>query len=163
MPMTLEGSCRCGAVRFSVQSHTPVPYQRCYCSICRKTAGGAGYAINIGAVADSLTVTGWDSVLVYNAEITRGGQCERSSGERHACQHCATALWLYDPRWPDLLHPFASAIDTDLPRPPASVHIMLSDRPDWATVPDVSQDLYFESYPEQSLEDWHKEKGLWVA
>ena len=34
MPMRLEGSCRCGAVSFSVDSHTPYPYQRCYCSIC---------------------------------------------------------------------------------------------------------------------------------
>ena len=56
MPMTLTGSCRCGAVRFTVDSHTPVPYQLCYCSICRKTAGGGGYAINLGGVADSL---GW--------------------------------------------------------------------------------------------------------
>jgi hypothetical protein len=47
MPIMLEGSCRCGAVRFSVASHTPYPYQLCYCSICGKTAGGAGFAINI--------------------------------------------------------------------------------------------------------------------
>ena len=46
MPMRLEGSCRCGAISFSVDSHTPYPYQRCYCSICRKSAGGGGYAIN---------------------------------------------------------------------------------------------------------------------
>ena len=46
MPMRLEGSCRCGAISFSVGSHTPYPYQRCYCSICRKNAGGGGYAIN---------------------------------------------------------------------------------------------------------------------
>ena len=45
MPMRLEGSCRCGAISFSVDSHTPYPYQRCYCSICRKSAGGGGYAI----------------------------------------------------------------------------------------------------------------------
>ena len=42
MPKLLEGSCRCGAVHFSVQSHTPYPYQLCYCAICRKTAGGGG-------------------------------------------------------------------------------------------------------------------------
>jgi hypothetical protein len=47
MPITLEGSCRGGAVRFSVASHTPCPYQLCYCSICRKTVGGGGFAINI--------------------------------------------------------------------------------------------------------------------
>ena len=35
--MKLEGSCHCGAVRFSVESHEPVPFMRCYCSICRKT------------------------------------------------------------------------------------------------------------------------------
>jgi hypothetical protein len=40
MPMRLEGSCRCCAISFSVDSHTPYPYQRCYCSICRKSAGG---------------------------------------------------------------------------------------------------------------------------
>ena len=36
--MKLNGSCHCGAVKFSVESHTPYPYMRCYCSICRKTA-----------------------------------------------------------------------------------------------------------------------------
>ena len=51
MPVRLEGSCRCGAVRFAVASHTPQPYQLCYCSICRKTAGGGGYAINLMGVA----------------------------------------------------------------------------------------------------------------
>ena len=40
---TYEGSCHCGAVKFSLQSHTPYPYMRCYCSICRKTGGGGGY------------------------------------------------------------------------------------------------------------------------
>ena len=39
--MQLYGSCYCGAVRFSVEADAPVPYMRCYCSICRKTAGAA--------------------------------------------------------------------------------------------------------------------------
>jgi hypothetical protein len=30
-----------------LDSHTPYPYQRCYCSICRKSAGGGGYAITV--------------------------------------------------------------------------------------------------------------------
>ena len=47
MPMKLAGSCHCGAVKFTVVSHTPYPFMRCYCSICRKTGGGGGYAINI--------------------------------------------------------------------------------------------------------------------
>jgi hypothetical protein len=51
--MLLEGSCHCGAVSFRVESETPYPYQACYCSICRKTAGGGGYAINLGADANT--------------------------------------------------------------------------------------------------------------
>jgi hypothetical protein len=37
MPMRLEGSCRCGAISFSV---------------CLKSAGGGGYAINIMLLRD---------------------------------------------------------------------------------------------------------------
>src|SRR5258708_5466177 len=69
MPMRLEGSCRCGAISFSVDSHTPYPYQRCYCSICRKSAGGGGYAINIMGLADTLKVKGKSALGVWNAPI----------------------------------------------------------------------------------------------
>ena len=56
--MRLDGSCHCGGVRFRVESHTPYPFMRCYCSICRKTQGGGGYAINIMGEADTLEVRG---------------------------------------------------------------------------------------------------------
>ena len=35
--MKLEGSCCCGAVKFTVDAYAPAPYMRCYCSICRKS------------------------------------------------------------------------------------------------------------------------------
>ena len=56
--MHLEGSCHCRKVTFTVESVEPVPFMRCYCSICRKTAGAGGYAINLGAAARSMKVTG---------------------------------------------------------------------------------------------------------
>jgi hypothetical protein len=58
MPMRLEGSCRCGAISLTVDSHTPYSYQRCYCSICRRVPSGGGYAINIMGLADTLKVKG---------------------------------------------------------------------------------------------------------
>ena len=67
MPVALDGSCHCGAVRFACESHTPQPYQRCYCTICRKTAGGGGYAINLGGIAGALTVESRESLRVYRA------------------------------------------------------------------------------------------------
>ena len=82
MSMRLEGSCRCGAVSFSVDSHTPYPYQRCYCSICRKSAGGGGYAINIMGVADTLIVKGNSALGVWNAPIDG----HRGSADRHYCK-----------------------------------------------------------------------------
>ena len=71
MAQTLEGSCHCGAVRFSVESHTPHPFNYCYCSICRKTAGGGGYAINIMGEAKTLKVEGEENLSIYRAD--RGG------------------------------------------------------------------------------------------
>ncbi|MGF1625643.1 MAG: GFA family protein [Alphaproteobacteria bacterium] len=162
MPMTLKGSCRCGAVRFSLASHTPQPYMRCYCSICRKTAGGGGYAINLAATSESLEVEGRPALAVYQAQIDDGGVCRTSTGERNFCRHCASALWLYDPTWPELVHPFASAIDSELPRPPETVHIMLRFKPGWV-VPQVGpDDRSFDGYPEESIADWHRARGLWV-
>ena len=165
MPMTLEGSCRCGAVKFSCQSHTPQPYQRCYCSICRKTAGGGGYAINLGADTAGMQVQDpRRAIRMFHAEIRQeDGACERSTAERHACGHCATALWLFSPEWPDLIHPFASAVDSRLPVPPASVHLMLRFKPDWVVPQLGPEDLCFDLYPEQSIEAWHRSRGLWIA
>jgi hypothetical protein len=118
--MLLEGSCHCGAVSFRVESETPYPYQACYCSICRKTAGGGGYAINLGAAANTLEIEGKENLSVYNAKLyDRGGPGEipASEAERNFCRFCGSSLWLYSPSYPDLVHPFASAVDTPLPKP----------------------------------------------
>ena len=164
MPVHLEGSCRCGAVRFSVDSHTPVPYQLCYCSICRKSAGGGGYAINIMGDQASLRVKGREAIRVYRASIAnRDGAARESPGERNFCSQCGTALWLWDPSWPELVHPFASAIDTPLPPAPERVHLMLADKPAWVAADIRPGDRTFDHYPEQSIEDWHKSRDLWVA
>ena len=154
--MRLEGSCHCGAVRFSVTAYAPVPFLRCYCSICRKTAGGGGYAINLGAKADTLAIQGEQNISVFHARIDG----EQSPGERRFCKHCGTALWVSDPRWPDLVHPFASAIDTPLPEPPESVHMMLGSKAPWVRVEGREGDPRCDEYPADSLEDWHRARGL---
>ena len=163
MPMTLEGRCRCDAVRFRLASHTPVPYQRCYCRICRKTQGGGGYAINLGGLTDGLEVTGGEAIAVYRAEIEDGGVCRTSTGERNFCRHCGSGLWLYDPTWPDLIHPFASVVDTELPVAPEQTHIMLAYKAAWVELQLKPGDACFDLYPEESLADWHRSRGLWVA
>ena len=158
MPV-LEGSCHCRAVTFRVASHTPTPYMRCYCSICRKTQGGGGYAINLMGEAASLKVTGKKHLTVYQAMI----DAAQSPAKRHFCKRCGSALWLFDPRWPDLVHPFASAIDSGLPAAPATEHIMLDFKPAWVEVAaEDGANRHFRAYPEQSIEGWHESRGLWI-
>ena len=95
MTKTLEASCRCGAVHFSVESHTPYPYQLCYCSICRKTAGGGGFAINLMGDAGTLKLRGRKAIGIFRAKTEdEDGHCHTSTGRRHFCTRCATALWL---------------------------------------------------------------------
>jgi hypothetical protein len=154
--MRLKGSCHCGAVKFEVYAYAPVPYMRCYCSICRKTAGGGGYAINLGASAKSLKVRGKNAVTRFHAKIGR----KKSPGERSFCSKCGSALWAWDPRWPELLHPFASAIDSKLPPAPEHVHIMLGSKASWVPVDAEPGDPQFAEYPDQSLEDWHRAHEL---
>src|SRR3546814_1410971 len=105
--MRLDGFCHCGAVRFSVDAYAPVPYLRCHCSICRKTAGGGGYAINLGAKADTLEVEGEEAIAVFHA--TDDG--EESPAERRFCSRCGAALWSWHPAWPALVPPFARFAD----------------------------------------------------
>ena len=155
--MKLDGSCHCGAVRFTLTSHHPVPYQRCYCTICCKQQGGGGYAINLAGDARSLTVTGRENISLYHARIRNPGEEERISGaERAFCRICGSALWLYDPEWPELIHPFASAIDSELPPAPESTHMMVAFKPGWVPVERGPKDLVFDEYPEESIADWHR-------
>ncbi|NOX75782.1 MAG: GFA family protein [Gammaproteobacteria bacterium] len=154
--MLLKGSCHCGSVRFQVESSHPYPYNFCYCSVCRKTAGGGGYAINLGGKFNTLKIDGEEHTSIYHAMID--GQ--QSPAERYFCKHCASALWLYDYRWPELVHPFASAIDSELPMPPERTHLMLDSKAGWVEVAAKSGDQCFPEYPEESIAEWHERLNL---
>ena len=157
--MQLEGSCHCGAVKFRLNSRHPYPFNICYCSICRKTQGGGGFAINLSGEADSVEIDGTDSITVYQAK-TDPAASEPSPAERHFCKHCGSGLWVWDPRWPDLVHPFASAIDTELPPAPEHTHLMLGSKAGWVPLDPDPQDRTYDEYPEESIADWHQRLGL---
>lgn len=160
--VTLEGSCHCGSVRFRVQSSNVYPYQLCYCSICRKTQGGGGYAINLSGDARTLEVEGGKHVKIYHARIQNPEDEEpwTSTAERHFCRECGSALWLFSPEWPELVHPFASAIDTPLPVAPEHTHLMLEFKASWVELHAKARDKKFQRYPEESIAEWHERLHL---
>ncbi|KIJ60246.1 hypothetical protein HYDPIDRAFT_183723 [Hydnomerulius pinastri MD-312] len=154
MPIKLEGSCRCGVVHFNVQSSTPAPYQLCTCSICRKV-GGVGGSINLGAHANTLEITrGKEHIGIYKAVMNRDTKEEAiASSERNFCTKCSAMLWLYDENWPDLLHPFASTIDSlELEAPDEMIVIMIDSKPDYA----------YKQYRTDSIEAWHKKHRKYI-
>jgi hypothetical protein len=160
--MHLEGSCHCGSVKFSLEADSPVPFARCYCSICRKTAGTGGYAINLGGITRTMKVTGKRHLGIYRARLpnSRGKGTHLSSGRRYFCKRCGSALWVWDPTWPELVHPHASAIDTPLPTPPEHVHCLLDSKAPWVEVEGKPSDPRFEHYPDMSLAEWHEAHGF---
>jgi len=160
--MKLEGSCHCKAVRFTVHSAHPYPFNLCYCSICRKTGGGGGYAINLGGDFSTLQVQGEEHITVYHPKVTDEdtGETKESLSGWHFCRICGSALWVWDSRWPELVHPSASAIDTDLPAPPERVHLMTGSKASWVEIREDEDDKIFKDFPDESIEEWHKRLGL---
>ena len=142
-----------------LHSHTPYPYAHCYCSICRKTAESGGSGIFLLGLAETLKIEGDENITRYQAKMDDGSV---SPAERSFCNRCGSQLWLFDPRWPEHLHPFASAFDTPLPKPPAFLDYFLSSRYPW-TVPHAGDAIERLDGPYSvGMEDWHRQRGLWV-
>lgn len=161
--MQLEGSCHCGEIHFSIQSDTPYAYNRCYCSICRKTGGGGGYAINIMGRADTLKMSGEEHLSVYRSAKNYRDESEEdglSKARRYFCSNCGSALWVHGTDYPDFVYPFASAIDTPLPEPPEMTHLMLDEKASWVRLCASEHDAKFDKYPDTGIEDWHRQRGL---
>ncbi|KAJ2006131.1 hypothetical protein GGI04_001811 [Coemansia thaxteri] len=162
--LLLHGSCHCGAVAFEVESRAPVPFMRCFCSICRKTSGGGGYTVNILGEASSLRVTrGGSSVRSYRAlkDKTRAAAGDEEGNlcqHRYFCPECASYLWAQSDEWAQWVYPYASAIDSELPVPPATADIMLGSAAKWADPrSQPAQGSSYDEYPPFSLEEWHRD------
>src|SRR5262249_14673802 len=99
---------------------------------------------------------------IYHARVKNpeDKRAHRSTGERHFCKECGSALWLFSPEWPQLVHPFASAIDTPLPKAPAHTHVMLEFKAPWVEVESKRGDKRFQRYPKESIAEWHERHRL---
>lgn len=115
--------------------------------------------------AKSLKVAGRQHLRMFHAQIddqNRPGRKARSPGRRYFCDTCGSALWVFDPHWPEWVYPFASAIDTPLPPPPERNHVMLDYRAPWVSVARGRRDARYGEWPLEAIIDWHKQRGLLV-
>jgi hypothetical protein len=115
--------------------------------------------------ASTLKVSGAKNVSVYRVRAKNKGSKRGtlSHARRSFCAKCASALWVWDPQWPESVYPFASAIDTPLPKPKRDIEMMLNYAAPWADVPKGRAHKHYEEYPKESIAGWHKKHGLEVA
>ena len=160
--MLLEASCHCKKISFSCEASAPVPFLKCYCSICRKLNGSGGYGINIGADFTSIELVGEESIDVYHP-TTKTHYSSPGIGKvsgRHFCRYCSSGLWNWNECWPELFHPYPSIIETELPLAPSTTHIMLNYKAQWVKLNEKDSDKYFDEYPDESLSQWHERMGM---
>jgi hypothetical protein len=181
MPMTLQGSCQCGAVEFTVESHTPVAYVG--------KSGGYNGSCNLGGIANSLKMTKGLSEIKYvvlfcqsigldilsgtsptNFESSQEVHSYKGSRQTHGRNMYLSTLFLrqllhhamalgYDLGRPD--PPLHSAIDTELPVPDELVCVRGDSKPKYVRWPEGKKEVQ-DGFGEESIESWHKKHGFWV-
>ncbi|KAG8734267.1 phosphoprotein phosphatase PP4 catalytic subunit [Ceratobasidium sp. 423] len=122
------------------------------------SVGGYMGSVNIMALTKSLSIEGESNVKFYIPKHSETGEPLKS--KRFFCQNCGSMLWLHDPTWNEWIYPFASAIDTPLPKAGKTLSIMRSSCPEYVPVPEGS--VVLQQYNDEGIEQWHKSHGVWV-
>ncbi|QRV87677.1 hypothetical protein RhiJN_15695 [Ceratobasidium sp. AG-Ba] len=102
-------------------------------------------------LTDSLSIEGESNLNETGEPLT---------SKRFFCQNCASMLWLHDPTYNEWIYPFASSIDSPLPKAEPTLAIMRSSCPEHVPIPEGS--VVFQKYNDEGIEQWHKSHGLWV-
>ena len=118
-----QGSCLCGAVRFTVAGDLPPP-DACHCTRCRKSSGH--FLASTDIKRDALTITGAEEVRWYQSspKVRRG-----------FCGNCGANLFWDPPADRDWIGVAMGAFDgptgTRL-----KVHIFCADKGDYYDIAD---------------------------
>ena len=132
--MTIEGGCRCGAIRYAIEGD-PAHHALCLCNECRKSAGAA--------------MIGW--ALFDRTQVTITGETTRynSSGDaiRQFCPTCGTGLFYSSESvFPGKIDVQTATFDDPDAVPPQAL-IQVADAPAWFK--EVMTLPQFARYPEQ--------------
>lgn len=76
------------------------------------------------------------------------------------CPRCGSGLLVELESWPQWVYPFASAIDTPLPKPAHFIHIHTAERPAWVPPHGFADDPQFSENTTESIEAWHERLGV---
>ena len=117
-----QGSCNCGAVRFTVSQDLPPP-NACHCTACRKQSGHFGVSCDVPRAA--LTIEG-------EAAITWFQMSEKV--RRGFCSTCGSNLF-WDPTFQDWTAISMGSIDGDSGTA-MNLHIFVAEKGDYYQIAD---------------------------
>ena len=134
MSTTINGSCLCGAVKYSVPDAFEAAFN-CHCSECRRATGSA-FKTMAAIAFDKITLTdGQDDLLVYGAPP--------DSHDVH-CGRCGSFLYSYIAQ-SGIAH-VAMGTLVDVPSIRPQFHMFVGSKAPWYEIAD--QLPQFESFPE---------------
>lgn len=125
--MTIEGGCRCGAVRYTIAGDAMPATYLCHCTICQR-ATGSSFAHQMPIPEASLTVVG-DTV---RSEVTNPSGAVATN---HYCPRCYSRLYNVNSSRPGLAIVRAGTIDGSEHLSPR-LHIYTSTKQPWIVLPD---------------------------
>jgi len=163
--MKLEGSCHCGAVKFTVQSHTPYPYMRCYLLDLPQDRWRRRLRDQHHGPRRSRSPCAARNSSACFARAIR----DKANPPRHAlgrspallCENAAGALWVWDPALDGLGVPVRVGDRHTVTEAAggAGDHARLR-RAVGGAIPKGRGHTHFGEYPEEGIADWHAKRGL---
>lgn len=106
MSETIEGGCRCGAVRYTLKTAKLPNAYACHCLDCQ-TWSGSAFSLQFIVPEDTLDVTGTPHLY---ERITGEGDDARTSSQR-GCATCMTRIYNTNTRRPGLAVVRAGTLD----------------------------------------------------
>ena len=117
--LPLQGSCLCGAVRYSVAAAIAFA-ENCHCSMCRK-AHGAAFSTNAAVPANSVEISGEEFLSEFASSKNR---------RKLFCSKCGSQLFIRRTNAPEVTVITLGTLDQD-PLVRASRHVFVGSKAPW--------------------------------
>jgi hypothetical protein len=148
-PLSLEGACTCGAVRYRMTSK-PLFVHCCHCRWCQRETG-ASFALNAMIEADRVILLKGEPEVVDTPSNSGKGQ------KIIRCPECRIALWSNYAGAGDAVRFVRVGTLDDPDRLPPDIHIFTASKQPWVVLPSniPAVEEYYdrnEHWPNDSLE-----------
>jgi len=144
-PISLEGGCTCGAVRYRMTS-LPMFVHCCHCRWCQRETGAA-FALNAMIETDRLELLKGKPKLVDTPSLSGKGQ------KILRCPTCEIALWShYSGAGEKIAFVRVGTLD-DPDRLPPDIHIFTASKQPWVVLPPGAA----------AVEDYYRRSDHWPA